>query len=739
MLSLTANDSQTVATDLVETEQQQMLLRAPVAAWDRGQEILPAAYLAAEEINERSNVLSGRLLEIVPVNAELCECVECSRRYNAQGSRHRSRSHLGTLVRFLQSLPTDASLLEPFPSEPVAAVGVTGLFCSAVAHALAPVASHPGISRGGIVQIAGTTSPSLSKPGRSGPLLYQVLPDSSVYARVALGILQRFNWSRIGVLYASEEAGIDRYYIPTAEAFMQGLGESGTASDTRRTVDVALVRELDLKSTSIPNALRDVQNHGVKILFVFAPLEITVALLRSARCSLKDKLLWPDYAWILHDRSIEDYIAATKTDFGYCEGILNGVMLVNYSLGSFPVHPVRNSDTSKVLSSLSRANPYANVMYDSVRALGLAFDSYLHDDTRSLIEEVAKFSYYNGASASSSNSRTLSIDVYFISTPSTVSLAGYYSFASMTNRSDGMTWIDSVFNSSKFPDDSLEMKYVKIGGLVFTVFVLLAIIPAAFTTVCMFLILYYRKKPGIKAASPYISLCVFAGCYLLHFAVLVDALSRIFVIQNGARSVVCGAIIGPVSVGYTLILSTLLVRLVRISHIFNNPSTRNTIHWKDSFLGLEIALITAGNTAIVMVWFLSDNYVVADEISTIQTSDGYQYLQAQQYCTSNYVLIWYTLALGYVGVLMLLLGIYAYKTRKIRKREFKDTKKINAYISLMTMVISIGIPLWWVVRLFDYTVSGLIICAVYVLVAVFCQVLLFFPKVYPFIVKFVKR
>ena len=76
VLSLTANDSsQTVATDLVETEQQQMLLRAPVAAWDRGQEILPAAYLAAEEINERSDVLSGRVLEIVPVNSFLIHSV----------------------------------------------------------------------------------------------------------------------------------------------------------------------------------------------------------------------------------------------------------------------------------------------------------------------------------------------------------------------------------------------------------------------------------------------------------------------------------------------------------------------------------------------------------------------------------------------------------------------------------------------------------------------------------------
>jgi len=109
-----------------------------VPRWDRGSEILPAAQLAVERINEDLNFLSEYHLELVPVDTGTC-----THDFNGEA-----------LINFLQRITQEEQHI----------VGVVGLFCSSVTQLISPLAGHRGIS---LLQIAGSASPVLHNQDKS--------------------------------------------------------------------------------------------------------------------------------------------------------------------------------------------------------------------------------------------------------------------------------------------------------------------------------------------------------------------------------------------------------------------------------------------------------------------------------------------------------------------------------------------------------------------------------------------
>ena len=80
-------------------------------SWDRGLEILPAAYAAANQINRLQNSLPGIKLEIVAVNSSLCG--------EARGSDSAT-----LIVSFMRAVLNKKQAGRNI-------IGVTGLFCEA--------------------------------------------------------------------------------------------------------------------------------------------------------------------------------------------------------------------------------------------------------------------------------------------------------------------------------------------------------------------------------------------------------------------------------------------------------------------------------------------------------------------------------------------------------------------------------------------------------------------------------
>ena len=160
------------------------------AGFDRGLDLVPAAHLAAEEINNRSDILAGFNLEIVDIDSEAC-----GREIITKG-----------LVNFYKELVSQD------PSRCI--VGVMGFVCSSVTNVLVPIISHQNI---GYVILANSVSPAHRNNIKEYPNLFHTISSSSVINEALISLMQRFHWKRIGVVYDS----VTIIYRTTAIDFIQ--------------------------------------------------------------------------------------------------------------------------------------------------------------------------------------------------------------------------------------------------------------------------------------------------------------------------------------------------------------------------------------------------------------------------------------------------------------------------------------------------------------------------------------
>ena len=105
------------------------------------------------------------------------------------------------------------------------------------------------------------------------------------------------------------------------------------------------------------------------------------------------------------------------------------------------------------------------------------------------------------------------------------------------------------------------------------------------------------------------------------------------------------------------------------------------------------------------------------------------YFEINQICVSKKGIIWVLLGIGRSFLLFFVVAILAIKTRKIRRENFKDTKKVNAYIAYLLLLSLAIYPISFVSR--SRTLISVLLVLSLGSIVVFCQLLLFVPKVVP--------
>jgi len=154
------------------------------------------------------------------------------------------------------------------------------------------------------------------------------------------------------------------------------------------------------------------------------------------------------------------------------------------------------------------------------------------------------------------------------------------------------------------------------------------------------------------------------------------------------------------------------------------------VRW--SVVCCSVGLYIVGVEAVILlVWSFTDAYTIRDvEIYKITSTEPYY--EVVQFCSSQHDKVWLAIALSEIGVLIFSVALLAYKTRKIPRKHFKDTKKVNSYIFMNILLICVAMSQWWVLRTNNYPAASLI--TVYIGFggsAVLCQIFLFVPKVMP--------
>ena len=695
------------------------------AGWDRGFELIPAGQLAEEQINNRSDILPGYRLNLINIDSEACGI----------------------------SLVTDGlvNFFQPLMDPNVLSVGVVGLFCSSVTNTIAPVAGHPGID---YIQVAGSTSPR-HRNSTEYPRLFHAISSSVVFNEAAFKLMEMFNWKKVHVIHDS----LGVYFRTTADDFIHRLNSER---------DYTLLSRTPISNPSDIPITTDILNvSGGRI--VYGSLTVPQAVMVVCE-AYRRKFLWPAFAYIFHDCNlgalIEEVIDNSEMPCSVRElkDALEGTFSLQYKLELDNVTALesglnyseykelylqRLADFSVKKGMNFTDNSYANVLYDEVWAFALALnrsldtldsmnltlESYGFGDVTvsDIIQEQLLNLSFQGASGLMQFSRAdresrTSVNIFQIQNGKSVLVANYLPYERKLRPLENEEFLPDG------PEDTFGVVYeLSIGlGHAIVLFVISGL-GYILTTAVLVMFIYWRKQPEIKASSPYLSLTMFAGCYLLITTTVVRTLSRfsVTVIENTTIfDVLCNFEIWFSILGLNMIFTTLFIRLLRIFYVFKR-FRKTSKYWADKYLLLGVLAVMSPLLVALVVWTATDH--VRQSITThLPRYKGPPYNETRVSCDSDNFNTWVVIILAYSAITFCLVVLFAVRTRHIKRENFKDTKKVNIFVTITIFSLVIFLVLLFVCQsdercqLFSFFLSIIALS-----IPLNCQLFLFVPKTLP--------
>ena len=229
----------------------------------------------------------------------------------------------------------------------------------------------------------------------------------------------------------------------------------------------------------------------------------------------------------------------------------------------------------------------------------------------------------------------------------------------------------------------------------------------------------------MKSTAVSLSLLMFIGCYLLVVYIVIVLVGEYLDFD------LCLASLSGLSICVTLILATVLVKMLRVYRVFTlHGYERPSIFLYNCALFVYALLIIVPKICIFILWSSIDTYRRKD--FNFIDSSGLSVVRRQ--CSSKHTLVWTMLFVVYDIALSVAVVSIAIKTRRVRFARFKDTKKVNLMVFLVLFVI-VSAWLYWYNIMFTATglyhlISTYILYAGSITIAFICQFTLFVPKVW---------
>ena len=183
-----------------------------------------------------------------------------------------------------------------------------------------------------------------------------------------------------------------------------------------------------------------------------------------------------------------------------------------------------------------------------------------------------------------------------------------------------------------------------------------------------------------------------------------------------------------------MIFATLSLRLLRLFHIFRSFHKTGKF-WSDKYLFLYLLLICSIKVLLLFLWTYLDTLRPKITRECVPSAIPPHY-QVSIECDGQNWVFWLLATSLYSGILIVFVLFMATQTCHIEKINFKDTKKVNVFIFLITIILAIALILW---VLFDALRMeiGAHVCEwlAYFSVTMLCQLCLFSPKLLPLVIK----
>ena len=633
------------------------------------QEILSAAQVAVDGINNDSSILPDSHLQLILLDS----------------CKHKNE----ILQQFVEIT---------YYQSPQIVHGITGFFSLEAVSLLLPLVKHKRIV---------LTSPSEVYVYRSQGRSILTTNSPPTMANVLLTFVKRMNWERFGLITESK----DSYFFNVAASLLQTAKENKT-----------LIISPYIELQRLESAIHEIVSYNTKVIIVCLPTQKIAQMI-----SLIDRmgLLWPDYAWILLKDGVFDHPETYKAIRGIfiIESQVKPDQLEKKLISSFTFceldHSSLTESANKKISFLKH-DALVKIMFDLVLLTALK----LRNNCTDIVNQV------NTQEPSSHEIIQYKNDTIFsilhIWGQSKVLTGIVYSNFSITIVNK--TVLEAAAPIDDLPVISIDPPIGYTVGMA-SLIVLLAV----FVTLTLLLYLCFRKEPEVKATSFTISLFLFAGCYfnLLYIILIVYFEHPAFNARSTKhQNTVCNLFLwfSGTGISMPLMLATLLVKLMRVYHIFNYITLRIGHYCSDLALTIYILIILAPNIIVNLIWFFVDQYHAVIEFKARKG-----YVQLSKDCDSKYTSVWIGVLCAYLLLLAIASAVVAIMTRKVRMQHFKDTKKVNILVFSLCLGIIVIFSYWLLLQLLNtktFIISLPFIIGHSLLILVFLS-LLFIPKVFP--------
>ena len=663
---------------------------------------LSGARIAQHEINNRTDLLLGYHIELIVTTME-----ECSSETDIA---------LSNLVKYTV-IP---------PCRPI--VAVIGLPCSAHASLLSSLAGHDGYD---LIQLSEANAPIFKSQINHFPHLWHFLGPATVYTETIQLMMDQYNWSRIGVIFAEDSV------------FFSGIAKH--LNQLLHSVNKSVEFSVGIRATKyyyINNAISYIKTKDVSIIALLLYPEQEQALQTQA---IKDNLVYPDYVWI-HVEQSPPHLDAKQGHIYLRTQLKLNPDTVLVSGKTYAEFEEKTRDFTEqqhsLLSSVS-----VSYYHDQVWAIALALNNSLpvlknrnlsidnytigqHEITDVIEEQMANLSFQGaGGWVEFNQYRTVltPVEVFWILKNGTNRQVGTFDPLHPQN-------FQVDINSSDLPDDILQVELIfdlAPIGVAILLYILTGVV-TMFTTVQLILYLYYRNHKVIKATSSYLSLLMFAGCYLLCIAAVSLITHMSFILRPIDYTILIYTCILSGINAVSFLVITLFIKLLRVYQVFHLAShlKKGQKYLKTCYLFLFISLFSANPNIIILPSIILEAPMRIQFYKELIEFHREVHIHKLVFNFKNIITI--LLLFAYLAVFLLLTCFLAFRTRKISYKNFKDTKKINIFIALLFLTITLGGAMSAVLIIGHHRKIGkVILCVCLLILPTVSQALLFLPKILP--------
>ena len=693
-------------------------------SWDEGPDILPAAQLAVEHVNNNTDVLTCYKLELI----------------NTDG---------GCDVTSKASISFTEAILQPDRHKNP--VGIIGPGCSSSTSELGYLSNQGTIA---LINVHLATLPVFQNRTMY-PYTFGVLASTYELSDAIFALMKDKNWRQVAALYDASRVAFLTSYRKFESDFADEIPGG------------KLLFSSEVFSTYFP--LTTVRESLARIVILFLGPEYS----RRIMCLAYHKgMLYPAYQWIITGRQLQDFsgsdVAFTLEGSKYTctreimvNVALRGNVFLNYQVT--PSDPnattVGGLSYNEYLSDYQdRVNEYnsneasshrnitlsiwGTITYDAVWAMALALDKatggvlnlatyqYGQREQTDKIQEQFHNLEFDGMSGHITfnpekgyTNRIIAIFQVF---------GGQEDYVAFHNVGS-IVGIDS-FHTIR---DQVDQQPTTIVTPLSAVLAIVLATQLAVIASTHILIIVFRNYRPIKASSPRLNHLIYMGSYVLGGGALIYTIFKAVPLNDQTGSIILCQLpwVWCFPAGFTLVFATLAGRTWRLYRIFTHFTDPGKFI-SDPVLIVFVLLLVLVDLIVSVVWMNTDplHLEILTEMQSIEMVGSVQIQKTvlDRGCTADFYVVWCIVVFGYKFVILIMVVTLALLTRKIHNQTF-TTNSLRILVYLISLLFGLGIPLYYLLILLDLDlhVDYSVFCIELNLILLLVLVFVFLPPVAP--------